>query len=234
MSMTPLAPLDRTAATFKADVDTFFATTLPLFVTEANALEANVEAKELAAAASATAADASEAAAAASVVAAAAEADAAAAAAAAAAVTATKWVSGSFTDGDVRWSPIDYLSYRKIGTGLGTTDPSLDRANWLALNDAKPNWITVTADPATAVAGVAYRCDTSGGAFPFTMPAAPVANDRIPISGNFAANPLTINWNGANHFGRTAAADPTTVISRDNVSLVLTFFGDTNEWGLGA
>jgi hypothetical protein len=36
MAITPLSPLDRTSATFRTDVDTFFASKLPTFVTEAN------------------------------------------------------------------------------------------------------------------------------------------------------------------------------------------------------
>jgi hypothetical protein len=46
MVMTAVPALDRTSATFKADVDTFFGSRMPTFVTEANALEANVVSKE--------------------------------------------------------------------------------------------------------------------------------------------------------------------------------------------
>jgi hypothetical protein len=46
---------------------------------------------------------------------------------------APKWVSGSFSDGDVRWSPIDGQTYRKLGSSGGTTDPSLDRDNWVQI-----------------------------------------------------------------------------------------------------
>jgi len=53
MAITPLPALDRTAATFKTDVDTFFGTQIPAFCTEANALEANVVAKEASATAAA-------------------------------------------------------------------------------------------------------------------------------------------------------------------------------------
>ena len=75
MPMTPITGLDRTSPTFKTDLDTFFLSSLPQFVTEANALEAAVEADKTAAAgsavdaaASAVAADASADAAAASAV----------------------------------------------------------------------------------------------------------------------------------------------------------------------
>lgn len=53
------------------------------------------------------------------------------AAAAVAAVNATAWVSGStYAIGDVRYSPVNGQSYRRITAGAGTTDPSLDTTNW--------------------------------------------------------------------------------------------------------
>lgn len=53
MPMTPLTGLDRTSPTFKTDLDTFFLSSLPAFVTEANALETAVDADKTAAAGSA-------------------------------------------------------------------------------------------------------------------------------------------------------------------------------------
>lgn len=56
-------------------------------------------------------------------------------AAAEAASNATEWVSGtSYSEGDVVYSPITYLSYRAIQATSGTTDPSTDTANWVGLN----------------------------------------------------------------------------------------------------
>jgi hypothetical protein len=41
------------------------------------------------------------------------------------------WVTGTtYTRGQVRWSPIDYKSYRRKANGAGTTDPSADSTNW--------------------------------------------------------------------------------------------------------
>lgn len=56
MPMTPLTGLDRTSATFRTDLDTFFLSKLPTFVTEANALELAADADRVAAAASAVSA----------------------------------------------------------------------------------------------------------------------------------------------------------------------------------
>lgn len=47
---------------------------------------------------------------------------------------AVEWVSGTtYAVGFVVWSPITYLSYRRTTAGAGTTDPSLDGANWAQL-----------------------------------------------------------------------------------------------------
>jgi hypothetical protein len=54
-----------------------------------------------------------------------------AAAAASASANASIWVSGqTYEIGVVRFSPINFLSYRRKTAGAGTTDPSLDATNW--------------------------------------------------------------------------------------------------------
>ncbi len=53
------------------------------------------------------------------------------AASAVAALPNAKWVSGTYSDGDVVWSPTDYQDYRCKGSGSRTTDPALDLANWV-------------------------------------------------------------------------------------------------------
>lgn len=55
----------------------------------------------------------------------------AAAQTAVAATNAQVWVSGTtYAVGDVRYSPVDYQSYRRKTAGAGTTDPSSDSTNW--------------------------------------------------------------------------------------------------------
>jgi hypothetical protein len=55
----------------------------------------------------------------------------AAAAAASSAANASIWISGqTYSAGVVRYSPVNFLSYRRKVTGAGTTDPSVDTANW--------------------------------------------------------------------------------------------------------
>lgn len=58
MTITTIPALDRTSATFKTDVDTFFGSQLPAFASEANALAADVNAKQELATESATTATA--------------------------------------------------------------------------------------------------------------------------------------------------------------------------------
>ena len=143
MPMTPLPGLDRTSPAFKAELDTFFLTRLPQFVTEANALEVAVEADKVAAAGSETAAAASvvtalehKNAAADSATAAAASATLAEAALAASAVPA--FVSGqAYAVGDVRYSPVSFEAYRSKTAGVRTIDPSLDDTNWYGLGSAQ-------------------------------------------------------------------------------------------------
>lgn len=57
------------------------------------------------------------------------------AAAAAAAAAASMWVSGTtYAAGSVVYSPIDFQSYRRIVSGAGTTDPSLDPTKWTQIS----------------------------------------------------------------------------------------------------
>lgn len=140
MPMTPLPTLDRTSATFKTDVDDFFATDLPLFVSEANALETAVDADKTAAANSASSASTSASEASASATTAS-----AAATSAIAASNITVWVSGTtYALYDMVISPADYQSYRRKVAGAGTTDPSADSTNWEVVST------NVTADSTTS------------------------------------------------------------------------------------
>jgi hypothetical protein len=108
-------------ATFAAKANTFVAA-LPAYGTESNALGAFIEDEADAAEASRIAAEAAEIIAVAS------------AAAAQAASNATEWISGqAYVEGDVVWSPINYLSYRANTNTSGTTDPSAS-ADWTSLN----------------------------------------------------------------------------------------------------
>lgn len=140
MALTPLPALDRTSATFKTDLDTYFLTALPAFSSEANALQADVTAKQvLATAASAEATNQAELAANQVTLAAnqvtLATLQASAAASSAITAGASLWVSGTaYAVGNARYSPINGQTYRRLTAGAGTTDPSADTTNWQIIN----------------------------------------------------------------------------------------------------
>ena len=107
---TPPSRQDPTSFNDRADA---FLGALPLFQTEANALQTDVNNKQALATTS--------------------ESNAAASALSAAAVAGvTKWVSGTvYANGAAVFSPINYLTYRRsTASGSGTTDPSLDTTNY--------------------------------------------------------------------------------------------------------
>lgn len=135
MPMTPLTtPPSRTDPTNFAARGDALLSALPTFVTEANALEANVVLKEASAVAQAATATSAASGAAASQT------------AAAASAGAIAWVSGTtYAIGDVRWSPANRLNYRRIVAGAGTTDPSADATNWTGVGAAQYGSLDVVA-----------------------------------------------------------------------------------------
>jgi hypothetical protein len=115
ITILPTPPTRSDPVNFNSRADAFLSA-LPTFANEANALQLDVNAKQAAAALSETNAAASE-------------------LAAAASSSATIWVSGTtYAIGNVRFSPITYLSYRRKTAGAGTTDPSADSTNWVLIN----------------------------------------------------------------------------------------------------
>lgn len=114
MPITPLptpVPTRDDPANFAARGDAFLAA-LPTFATEMNAEAAAVNANAVSAATSAATATAAE-------------------QAATAAAGASIWVSGTtYAVGNVRFDPVNFLSYRRTTAGAGTTRPGLDATNW--------------------------------------------------------------------------------------------------------
>lgn len=122
----PTAPSRSRPTTFADEGDAFLGA-LPTFGTQANSLAAYVEGQ-------ATSVDTAATAAAGSASAAGISATSAAASATAASQVAASWVSGqAYATGNVVFSPIDFQTYRAIQATSGTTDPSLDATNWVAI-----------------------------------------------------------------------------------------------------
>jgi hypothetical protein len=87
----------------------------------------------------------------------------------------------------------------------------------------------ITADPANAVAGYGYFCNTTGAAFTVTLPTSPVLGDFVSFidyAGTFDTNNLTIARNGKNIQG--VAEDLTVNVERAGFTLV--FVDDTQGW----
>jgi len=91
------------------------------------------------------------------------------------------------------------------------------------------NTTKITADPANAVSGTGYFCDTSGSGFTVTLPTGPSAGDIVGLAdynGNFASNNLTVARNGSNINGDASNF----VIAQNNVSAQFIYVDGTEGW----
>jgi len=80
-----------------------------------------------------------------------------------------------------------------VALGSGASQTGFGRTGTVDWNTTK-----ITADPANAVSGTGYFCDTSGGAFTVTLPTSPSAGDIVAVSDytrTFNSNNLTIGRN---------------------------------------
>jgi hypothetical protein len=182
ISALPAAPDPANRATFNT-LAYPWSQALPTLSTQVSAVAANVKANADEAEADAIAADASRVAAA---VQATNAANSAAAAAATVATTAIAWVSGTtYSVGDVRYSPINFASYRRRTSGAGTTDPSLDATNWaLAAGGFGNGGTTITGNVTlTAASPSAMSVTPSAQGLYVTLPdATTVSRSTAPFS----------------------------------------------------
>lgn len=117
----PTPPSTSSPTTFDARADAFLGQ-FPTLTSETNAVASNVYSNAVDAFGNATSAATSAINAANS------------ASAAAASSGAAIWVSGTtYAIGDARYSPANGAVYRRKTAGAGTTDPSLDTVNWMAV-----------------------------------------------------------------------------------------------------
>jgi hypothetical protein len=87
----------------------------------------------------------------------------------------------------------------------------------------------ITADPANAVAGNGYFCNTTGGAFTVTLPTSASIGDFISFidyAGTFDSNNLTIGRNGHNIQG--TAAD--LIVATERAGFTLVYVDSTQGW----
>jgi hypothetical protein len=215
----PTPPSRSDPANF-ADRGDAFLGALPTFQTEANALATDVNAKQVTASAAAVTASA-------------------AAAAATSAANVTKWVSGTtYAEGVVVFSPITYLSYRRKSAGAGTTDPSIDSANWAQVagtgdvsltgaqeltNKTIRRMITIVSANTNALKSNLHVFTASAT---LTLPAAPNVGDSIEFRNESATTTPVIARNGKNIMG--LAEDLT--LNHVNASGVLAYSDATRGW----
>jgi hypothetical protein len=90
-------------------------------------------------------------------------------------------------------------------------------------------WCLITSNPSPAVKGIGYLCDTTGGAFTVTLPAAPSVGDIIEIAdaaGMFNAFNLTIGRNGLKIMG----LDEDMTISTNHAALKFVYASASLGW----
>ena len=119
-------------------------------------------------------------------------------------------------------------------TVAGTTGDALTSTtggvlSWTTITGG-PSWqAVITADPANAVAGRGYFCNTTAGVFDVTLPTSASIGDTVSIidyAGTFDTNNLTVARNGHNIQG--AGADLTVSVERAAFSLV--YVDATQGW----
>jgi len=167
-----------------------------------------------------------------------------AAAAASASANASIWVSGqTYEIGVVRFSPINFLSYRRKTAGAGTTDPSLDATNWALVAGTGDVTLTgtqtltnktieagtftngYTEEVATSNTGTAYTIDLAGGSVQiltltgnctFTFPTATAGQSFILLLKQDGTGGRTVTWPAAVKWpGGTAPTITSTALKMD-------------------
>lgn len=100
-------------------------------------------------------------------------------------VSVAKWVSGSYTEGDIAWSPTDYLNYRCKTTGSRTTDPALDPTNWQLLTKTAPGGSDTTSSAVditlTSTSGRLQVVAMTASGKKATLPSASTLNKGAPV-----------------------------------------------------
>lgn len=226
----PPAPSRADPTNFAARGDALLGA-LDQFVTETNAVAAEVITNKDTSITQAAAAATSASSAATQVTLATTQANNAAANAAAAAASAgaSLWVSGStYSIGDARYSPANQRVYRRITSGTGTTDPSLDGTNWKAV-DVDPTVVVVASTSQAAVAFTHYIL-TNVAATTVTLPASPAVGDTVWVTPDNGLATNLVNFNGQNHQNVTWATDPTMTL--DNAQPTYQFRFANSKWRL--
>lgn len=151
----------------------------------------------------------------------------AAALAASAHANATKWVSGTtYADGDVVWSPITKLSYRRVGAGAGTTDPSADSVNWFLTDRTPIGALIFVSGNMTAIASETCVMPAAG-AYTVSLPPSPSPGEWVGfIQPAIAVSGQKVGRNGKKIMDLAEDMD----LDMDGTPMRLVFTGDTRGW----
>lgn len=116
---------------------------------------------------------------------------------------ATKWVSGSYTQGAAVWSPISLLTYRRktAGTTSSTTDPANDPTGWALTGSpySMPQTVLSTAGPHTLAVGVHYIITHASAVC--LMPAGAAVQQQLRITNRSGAATPVLQRNGSTFDG---------------------------------
>ena len=114
-------------------------------------------------------------------------------------------------------------------SGDALTSNASGTLSWTTISGGA-NWqAVITADPANAVVGYGYFCNTTGGAFDVTLPTSAAIGDEISFidyAGTFDSNNLTIARNSHNIQG--AGANLT--VSLERAAFTLVYVDATQGW----
>ena len=130
--------------------------------------------------------------------------------------------SGTITvaDGSIANAKLANFAITLNGTSVSLGGSASIGTTWPAV---------ITADPANAVAGNGYFCNTTAGAFTVTLPTSATRGDEISFidyAGTFDTNNLTIGRNGHNIQGD--ASDLT--VSTERAGFTLVYVDSTQGW----
>jgi hypothetical protein len=179
----------------------------------------------------------------------------AAAAAATSSANASIWESGqTYAIGVVRFSPINFLSYRRKTAGAGTTDPSLDVTNWAIVAGTGDVTLTgtqtltnktieagtftngYTEETVTANTSSAYIIDLANGTVQiltltdnctFTFPTATAGRSFLVMLRQDGTGSRTVTWPASVKWpGGTAPTITATASKQD----IFSFVSDGTNW----
>ena len=144
--------------------------------------------------------------------------------AAAASAGATKWISGTtYTEGNVVWSPLTFLSYRRKITGGGTTDPSLETTNWALVGAPSSFPVSLISSNTNAAASNHYIFTA---ALTLTLPSTPPVGTTVQWT-NLSDTMTCIIDPGSEKIRNVAG---TMTVNVKNASVILVYTGATLGW----